>query len=389
MLPSEGSLSTEDTTELENKLGKEVESLGALARAMDEDVSATGRMLKGKEALANVVNLVAGRCGELVGRLGSVAQALIGGGAAMTAFAAGAAVLGGVVLMFDRIAESARKAEIAIQRMMEARRQATGEADTLQGRAAAFMEGAGIYGRAEAGRKFAEAAAKRGIPEDVALFGATAMQLSGLSGAQAEQAMGGWLAAGRPGFGKTTEDNRELVRRLLQIPPEQAEAALAGKRADVGIARAGEAPGLPTERSDQVIASVIRQMKQTGRYTAKELEMVERLARNEPAANIIPWWRTFGDIPGQALPISPLASLGERSAAAMGATAFDASHTLGELWRQFQVTEESVRGAAPPPPQTPVTINVGTFNNFGDRRRLLTVDTPRVGMGEHSHRSPE
>lgn len=86
----------EDTSELEQMYGKELAGLEAIVPAQKRTAGGAEELLRQKEKLANVVQLLGGRFGGLVGQLGGVTELLLAAGPA----AAGtAAALAGVTAL--------------------------------------------------------------------------------------------------------------------------------------------------------------------------------------------------------------------------------------------------------------------------------------------------
>lgn len=100
----------EDTTELEQRVNAEMDGLGKLAKAKEEDLGAGEKLLSQKEKLASVITVLGGSFGGTAGQLGGLVEMMLRGGAAAAGLAGAVAGLTLLVQAYRSIQEEARKA---------------------------------------------------------------------------------------------------------------------------------------------------------------------------------------------------------------------------------------------------------------------------------------
>jgi hypothetical protein len=275
----------------------------------------------------------------------------------MLGLAGGAVALGVLVAVFERMAEAARKAEEAIKRALEARREAAGEALSIQKQVADAFEKAGVPGGAPEATAAAAAMmvgrpagaggepARAGLEKDLAVFGVTAREVAGrrgkeLSDDDVRRMIGAWVATGRKDdFTGDQAANQRLLDKLARVPADLSTRALAARQRDVGAPTANEPPGVPTTSEEQWRVAAVKEMQRSGKYTKEEAETAERLAGGEAPGKFRSWW--------SALWGEGHWTVAETPKDVLRATAKGSSRTLGELVEALRAEVEMLKGRAP------------------------------------------
>lgn len=110
----------EDTSELEAQFHKEADALGRSTQATKQASGATEDLVRQKDKLANVVSLVGGQFGGLVGQLGNVVELIMRGGKAAIGFGVALVALAAGAKVFRDIKAAAEEAAKAQERYNEA-----------------------------------------------------------------------------------------------------------------------------------------------------------------------------------------------------------------------------------------------------------------------------
>lgn len=110
----------EDVSKLEVQFNKELDGLSAVTRKQEQASTSTQDLIKQKEKLANVVQLVGGRFSGMIGALGGVVELLLAGGRA--AIGLGAALIGltAGIAVIQKIRDAAKEATEHQERFNEA-----------------------------------------------------------------------------------------------------------------------------------------------------------------------------------------------------------------------------------------------------------------------------
>lgn len=110
----------QDVSELEVKLGREVDALGKLGQKEKEAAGETENLLRQKDKLANVVSVLGGRFGGLVGQLGGVVEMMMRGGKAALGLGAGLAVVTTLITAYQRFTAAVKRAVEEQERLNQA-----------------------------------------------------------------------------------------------------------------------------------------------------------------------------------------------------------------------------------------------------------------------------
>lgn len=226
-----------DTSGLEQELMREVDGLTQLRRKQNEASHSTEELTRQKEKLANVVNLVGGSFGPLVGQLGDVVELMMSGGTAAMGLGGAMAGLAAISVAAETLRDRLAEANAEVEKLAEAKRKLIGgEAGNVEQIESSLLGmGALEAGRAEEVYKYAQGLrAQYGVPEDLAFGVAPAAFVAGASPEQA-----GMIAlASAAGGGGLPATAQEFQQRLGGLD-QGSRAALMQQLSAMGASATG------------------------------------------------------------------------------------------------------------------------------------------------------
>jgi hypothetical protein len=238
-----------------------------VAKGAQEAAGATrvfeGAAVGAAQRLASMVNPA---LGQLVGLIAGVGRGIAGAGRALLGWGALIAVVSGLLKVFADLVAQAQRAEEAIRRVGEARREQAETGLTMREKLEKGLAAAGFAPTptlVDAAMTQLHKLMQRRTPGDIAVAGVIGELAGGLSEQQREQLMGGVAISGKaPTFrGRPAAVEREIQRFVGWGASDAAQLFLASFRAGAAGERAvreappGEALGLDaTEKLETAIA---------------------------------------------------------------------------------------------------------------------------------------